>query len=93
MSLRMGADVSVVAFDDALSYLGNDGPGAAPLFTAARSSVREEGRLAGRMLIDHIVARAVDPAARPPTCLLEAELIIGRSTGPAPGAARRRVRA
>ena len=91
--LRMGADVSVVVFDDVLSYLGNDEPGGTPLFTAARSSVRAGGRLAARMLIDHIVARAADAAAPPPTRLLEAEMTMGRSTGPVPRTAPRRARA
>ena len=82
--LRMGEDASVVVFDDVLSYLGNDGPDETPLFTALRSSVREGGRLAAGMLIAHVAARAADPAAPPPTRLLEAEIIRGRSTGPAP---------
>jgi LacI family transcriptional regulator len=50
-----------------------------PIFTATRSSVREAGRIAASMLLDIIANPAPTPANR----LLEAELIIGQSTGPA----------
>ncbi|MEC3861147.1 substrate-binding domain-containing protein [Mesobacterium sp. TK19101] len=75
--LEMGRDVSVITHDDDLSYLKN-GPGEA-IFTATRSSVREAGSLSARMLIDLIRQR---PTGRHQ--LLEADLIIGGSTGPAP---------
>jgi LacI family transcriptional regulator len=51
-----------------------------PIFTATRSSVREAGRLAAEMLL----ALVQDPTMGPQTRMLEAELIIGQSTGPAP---------
>ncbi|WP_417719145.1 LacI family DNA-binding transcriptional regulator [Salipiger sp.] len=76
--LVMGRDVSVITHDDDLSYLRN-GPDV-PIFTATRSSVREAGKLAADMLL-RLIAR---PDAEPETCLLEAQLIIGASTGPAP---------
>src|SRR3989338_5797378 len=41
--LKMGRDVSVIIFDDELSYLRN-GEGL-PIFTATRSSVRDAGRI------------------------------------------------
>jgi LacI family transcriptional regulator len=76
--LRLGRDVSVVTHDDDLSYLPNGGDVA--LFTATRSSVRDAGRRAAEMVL-----RLVDnPTAAPQTCLLEAALIVGDSTGPAP---------
>ena len=74
--LAMGRDVSVILFDDDLSYLRNGD--AVPIFTATRSSVREAGRIAAQMVLDLIA----DPDAAPRTHLLEAELIIGQSTGP-----------
>ena len=74
--LVLGRDVSVVTHDDMLSYLANSGE--TPIFTATRSSVREAGRRLGRMLLNRIA----DPDAPPCHQLLEAELIIGRSTGP-----------
>ncbi|MBE0552180.1 MAG: substrate-binding domain-containing protein, partial [Rhodobacteraceae bacterium] len=77
--LKMGRDVSVIIFDDELSYLRN-GEGL-PIFTATRSSVREAGRHAAAMLLD-IVA---NPDAPPRHDMLEADLILGQSTGPAPG--------
>lgn len=76
--LRMGRDVSVIIHDDDLSYMKNGD--AVPIFTATRSSVREAGRLAAEMLLALIGA----PQDGPQTRLLEAELIIGQSTGPAP---------
>ena len=77
--LRMGRDVSVATFDDVLSYLRN-GTESAPVFTAARSSVRAAGAQLAGMLIDRI--ENPDTPAR--TALLEAELVLGASTGPAP---------
>lgn len=76
--LRMGRDVSVIIFDDELSYLRNGDD--VPIFTATRSSVRDAGRIAAQMLLDLIA----DPMAAPQHRLLEADLILGQSTGPAP---------
>lgn len=80
--LKMGRDVSVIVFDDDLSYLRNGDD--LPIFTATRSSVREAGRLAAEMLLTVINQRDLAPQHR----MLEAELIIGQSTGPAPGTPR-----
>ena len=52
--------------------------GAVPLFTATRSSIRAAGRRAAEMLIDHIE----NPRAEPSRELWEADLTLGRSTGP-----------
>jgi LacI family transcriptional regulator len=76
--LVMGKDVSVITFDDMLSYLSNGD--SIPIFTATRSSVREAGAGSAQMLIDLINS----PSKQPQTKLLEAELTIGSSTGPAP---------
>lgn len=76
--LVMGRDVSIVTHDDDLGYLKNgDGE---PIFTATRSSVRDAGRRAAGMLIDLIN----DPAPAPRHELLDAVLVVGNSTGPAP---------
>ncbi len=75
--LRMGRDVSVIIFDDDLSYLRNGED--VPIFTATRSSVREAGRLSAEMLLSVIA----QPDSPPQHRLLEAELILGQSTGPA----------
>ena len=77
--LVMGRDVSVVTHDDVLSYLQNGTD--VPIFTATRSSVKMAGRLAAEMLIE-MISRPM-PGDRP-TRLLEADLIVGSSTGPAP---------
>ncbi|MGR3501442.1 substrate-binding domain-containing protein [Pseudaestuariivita sp.] len=89
--LTLGRDVSIITHDDDLSYLRNgqdvplDGAPAGqnvPIFTATRSSVRDAGRRVAEMLL----ARIAQPGAAPETKLLEAELILGRSTGPCPHA-------
>lgn len=77
--LRMGRDVSVIIHDDELSYLRNGED--VPIFTATRSSVREAGRLAANLLLSIITGAE----ATPKEILLEAELIIGQSTGPYKG--------
>jgi len=76
--LVLGRDVSIVTHDDALSYFPNDG--SAPIFTATRSSVREAGRIGAEMLLEQISS----PKSQPRSRLLDAELILGASTGPAP---------
>jgi LacI family transcriptional regulator len=76
--LVVGRDISIIIHDDDLSYLPNGTD--VPIFTATRSSVREAGRLVAEMLLDLITSPAPVPRER----LLEAELIIGQSTGPAP---------
>lgn len=80
--LKLGRDVSLVSHDDDLSYLRNRAD--VPVFTATRSSVRDHGAAAAEMLLRMID----DPALGPQHQLLEAELILGRSTGPAPQAQR-----
>ena len=76
--LVVGRDISIIIHDDDLSYMKNGED--VPIFTATRSSVREAGRLAAEMLLDVIA----HPDSGPQQRLLEAELIIGQSTGPAP---------
>lgn len=76
--LTMGKHVSVVTHDDMLSYLQNGGD--VPIFTATRSSVRDAGRKAAEMLLHKIA----NPTAERSNVLLEAELTVGQSTGPAP---------
>ncbi|GIL02458.1 MAG: LacI family transcriptional regulator [Alphaproteobacteria bacterium] len=75
--LRPGRDVSVVTHDDQLSFLQN--PGAVPIFTATRSSIRE----AGRRCAELVIGLSTDPGSGPVTELWEAELVVGTSTGPA----------
>ncbi len=76
--LVLGRDVSVITYDDDLSYLKNGQD--IPIFTATRSSVRH----AGEILAEFLIARIADPDAPQQTRLLEADLVVGRSTGPAP---------
>ncbi|MEM1374449.1 MAG: substrate-binding domain-containing protein [Pseudomonadota bacterium] len=80
LGLSLGTDVSVITHDDDLSYLRNGGE--VPLFTATRSSVREAGRIAAQLLLDQIAS----PGGPLRTRLLEAPLVHGTSTGPAPRA-------
>ncbi len=75
--LEVGTDVSIITHDDDLSYLGNGED--VPIFTATRSSVWS----AGAIVAEFLIQKMQDPDAEPQTRLLEAELILGRSTGPA----------
>ena len=74
----MGRDISVIIHDDDLSYLKNGGD--IPIFTAARSSVRQAGRLCAELLWDVIHS----PTSNYKNILLESELMVGQSTAPAP---------
>ncbi|WP_226780821.1 LacI family DNA-binding transcriptional regulator [Oceaniglobus trochenteri] len=80
--LVMGRDISLISHDDDLSYFRNGGR--VPDFTSLRSPVRDHGRRAAEMLLRVID----DPDSTPITELLEAELQIGLSTGPAPAPLR-----
>ncbi len=73
--LKIGVDVSVIIHDDDLSYFDNGG--SVPQFTSTRSSVREAGVEGAKMLLDLIA----DPESEPRQRLLQAQLIIGASTG------------
>lgn len=75
---HLARDVSIITHDDELSYLRNGTD--VPIFTATRSSVRMAGRLCAERLIDLIR----NPRQPPAHTLLEAELTVGQSTGPAP---------
>lgn len=82
LGLKLGRDVSVITHDDELSYFRNGAD--VPVYTATRSSVREAGRRAATILLDMI--RGGDG---PRQVLLEADLTLGQSTGPAPQTAPR----
>lgn len=77
--LTIGKDVSLICYDDEISYLPNDAGD--PIFTAARSSVRSAGRRCAELLVRQISGVAKGPEHE----LWEAELVLGRSTGPCPG--------
>ena len=74
--LILGRDVSVLTFDDDLSYYANRD--AVPVFSAMRSPVRVAGARCAALLIDRITGGPGAPVQE----LLEAELVIGRSTAP-----------
>lgn len=81
LGLRPGADVSIIAFDDCLSFLQPGGEAKArevPFLTVMRSSIREAGRRVAEMILEQIAA----PETGPRHELWEAELVIGRSTAP-----------
>lgn len=75
---QMGRDVSVIIHDDCISYLTESVE--EPTFTATRSSVREAGRISAELLMTLVEGDATTPQSR----LLETQLVVGRSTGPAP---------
>ena len=78
--LKMGQDISVIIHDDDISYLRNGRD--IPIFTATRSSVFEAGQLCAEMLID--VIENPNPRGDAQHILLESQLLVGQSTGPAP---------
>lgn len=82
--LVMGKDISVITHDDEISYLPNGKD--TPIFTCTRSSVSEAGKLLANMLIEQINNPTQDqpqePTQEPANKMLEAELVIGQSTGP-----------
>jgi LacI family transcriptional regulator len=73
--LRPGRDISIVTYDDRLSFLDNSGP--VPTFTATRSSIRDAGRRCAELLIARIEGKLSGPIEE----LWEAELVVGSSTG------------
>ena len=75
---KMGREVSVLIHDDALSYLPNGAD--IPIFTATKSSVHLAGQLCAQALLDIIQSGDTTPQHT----LLESELTVGESTGPAP---------
>lgn len=79
LDLKLGTDISVVIFDDQLSYLANEGE--TPTFTALTSSVRKAGRRCAEMLISMVQGKKNSPYQE----LWESELIIGETTGPPKG--------
>lgn len=78
MGLVLGKDVSLIIHDDELSYFRNGH--SEPVYTATRSSVRHAGRTCAELLMEQIS----DPDCAHRHVMLEAELIIGNTTGPAP---------
>lgn len=79
--LKIGRDISIVTHDDELGYLRNGED--EPIFTATRSSVREAGRRAAAMLLAQIADRIEGLTnTAPAQILLDASLVMGRSTGP-----------
>ncbi len=77
MGLEPGRDISLITYDDQLSFLQNSGE--TPLFTATRSSIRD----AGKRCAELVIAIANDPTRPTVHELWETELVIGQSTGPA----------
>ena len=77
--LRPGRDISLATFDDHLSFLQpGDGSRPAPFITSVTSSIQSAGQRVGEMLMSQI-ANPVDA----PICeLWNAELKIGKTTGP-----------
>lgn len=73
--MRVGRDISVVCFDDAIAALPNGSP-QAPTYTATRSSIRAAGQRCAEVLIEQISERG-KPVVQE---LWEAELLLGQST-------------
>ncbi|MEL6952094.1 MAG: LacI family DNA-binding transcriptional regulator [Pseudomonadota bacterium] len=78
--LTLGRDVSLVTYDDELSYLQNQpGPGGGlRAFSAVRSSVRAAGRRCAELLLEQIAT----PTAEKPQELWTPQFVSGVSSGP-----------
>lgn len=74
---RLAEDVSIIAFDDCLSFLNFNAASGIPLFTCLRSSIREAGNRVATMLIEQIEQGQQNNQHE----LWEAELVLGASTG------------
>jgi len=81
--LIVGQDISLITYDDRLSYFANDGE--IPLFTSVRSSIRDAGARVVEMLVQVIEAQHGRQTTDWFAEIWEAELVIGSSTGPCPG--------
>jgi len=71
-----GKDMSLIVYDDQLSFLQNSGD--IPMFTSLRSSIQNAGRSSAEMLLDMINSNDTQPR----NLLWEAELVLGSSTAP-----------
>lgn len=81
LGLRPGEDVSIITFDDCLSFLQSGYRGGArdiPYFTSMRSSIRDAGKRVAQMLLERIE----NPSAPPEHELWEADFVIGQTTAP-----------
>ncbi|MEM9677752.1 MAG: substrate-binding domain-containing protein [Pseudomonadota bacterium] len=77
--MRPGKDISVMTFDDVLSFLQPSGnQTSSPAFTSMRSSIQDAGRRSAEILIDVIEGKNSDHTG---VCW-EAELVEGRTTSP-----------
>ena len=74
--LSPGRDVSIITFDDQLSFLHPGSTGSIPHLTCLRSSIRSAGRRVAEMLLEQIDGGAETPVHE----LWEAEFVIGQST-------------
>lgn len=74
---RLKDDISIITYDDCLSFLNPANSAGVPLFTCVRSSMREAGQKVAAMLIAQIEKKPLTPAHE----LWKAELVVGSSTG------------
>ncbi|MGI9355579.1 MAG: substrate-binding domain-containing protein [Rhizobiaceae bacterium] len=77
--LRIGDDISVIAFDDQLSFLQPVDDIGVPVLTSLRSSIRAAGKRVAEMLIEQIAEQDRPPEQE----LWEADFVLGKSTKPA----------
>jgi DNA-binding LacI/PurR family transcriptional regulator len=82
--LRVPRDISVVGFDDIITAAFSQ-----PSLTTVRQPLRQMGTRAAQVLLERI---ADSEKEWPAEIVMEPELIVRESTGPAPGAAGRTFR-
>ena len=77
--LVAGSDVSIITYDDRLSFLeSTNGEQSRPFFTSIQSSIQDAGRRVAELLIMQIN----NPTQAPVQELWEADLVFGQTTGP-----------
>lgn len=78
VGLKIGTEISLLTHDDQFAFIGSQAT--IPSITCVRSSLYDAG-----MRVAELIAKLVENPTLPPIQeLWEAELVIGRSTGPAP---------
>lgn len=75
--LRVPADVSVVGFDDIQSAAFQS-----PALTTVRQPLRKMGEIAAETLLRRIASK--EPESKPTSIIVEPELVVRGTTGPAP---------
>ncbi|MEL6202948.1 MAG: substrate-binding domain-containing protein [Pseudomonadota bacterium] len=76
LGLKLGEDISLVTFDDCLSFLGGGNTSEVET-TAIRSSLRSAGEVAAQLLLG-----IIDGSAKETQVFMDTEFVLGKTTSP-----------